>query len=598
MLSADNTIGYFSLKGLGEKIYIVQTALKIVERCLLMTTDPGDLVLDPTCGSGTTAYVAEHGGRRWITIDTSRVALALAKQRLLTARFPYFKLRPLTPDDLARNPKGTWLKHDGDEARTFHCKTVPHITLKSIARNASLDPIFAKHEPLLADQLAALNSALAAWGNATMRGKLVAKLEAKVRDEGIKKITDADLRRWLLPGTLPTEITFKKAAKLRDRIPPENRWRDWEVPFDTDPDWPDALAQALTDYRAAWRAKMDEVNACIAANAEMEELVDKPDEQKGVVRVSGPFTMEGVIALEDGPDSPIAGAPETLDTFDAADPDGTGDGAAVVNAEAHLDKVRRLLAASGVDFPGNKNMRFTRLDAITDASLIHAEGEWTSDEGERRVAVSIGPEVGNLTAFQVEDTIRASNRRGYDEVVFAAFGFDAAAQAVIEEASHPTLRLHMALIRPDVAMGELLKTQPGNQIFTVFSAPRVKGPTPRKDGEYVVEVEGMDVYDPVSNQLYPTDKDRIAAWFLDSDYDGRTFCVCQAFFPDKGKWAKLAKALGEKGVIEEEKFAALSGLVSLPFARPAEHRPGRVWRVAVKVIDPRGNEGLRVVEIR
>lgn len=582
-----------------EKRYVVQTSTKVIERCLLMTTDPGDLVLDPTCGSGTTAYVAEHWGRRWITIDTSRVALALAKQRLLTARFPYFKLRPLNPDDLARNPKGVWLKNGGDEARTFQCKTVPHITLRSIARNASLDPIFAKHEPLLADKLAALNSALAAWNNASVRGKLIAKLEAKARDFGLKKITDADLRRWLLPGTLPTEITFKKAAKLRDRIPPENHWRDWEAPFDTDPDWPDALAQALTDYRAAWRAKMDEVNACIAANADMEELVDKPDEEKGVVRVSGPFTMEGVIALEDGPDSPIAGAPETLDAFDDdADPDGTGDGAAVVNAEAHLDKVRRLLAASGVDFPGNKNMRFARLDAITDASLIHAEGEWSSDEGERRVAVSIGPEVGNLTAFQVEDTIRAANRRGYDEVVFAAFGFDAAAQAVIEEASHPTLRLHMALIRPDVAMGELLKTQPGNQIFTVFSAPRVKGPTPRKDGEYVVEVEGMDVYDPVSNQLYPTDKDRIAAWFLDSDYDGRTFCVCQAFFPDKGKWAKLAKALGEKGVIEEEKFAALSGLVSLPFVRPAEQRPGQVWRVAVKVIDPRGNEGLRVVEIR
>ncbi|MFZ4702685.1 MAG: hypothetical protein ACOYMG_21795, partial [Candidatus Methylumidiphilus sp.] len=187
--------------------------------------------------------------------------------------------------------------------------------------------------------------------------------------------------------------------------------------------------------------------------------------------------------------------------------------------------------------------------------------------------------------------------KGYDDLVFAAFGFDAMAQDAIVSSNDRDLRTHMALIRPDVAMDELLKTQPGSQIFTVFAAPRIKGPTPLADGEYTVEVEGMDVYDPVSNQLYPTDKDRIAAWFLDSDYDGRTFCICQAFFPDKSKWAKLAKALGEKGVIDEEKFAALSGLVSLPFHRPIDLQAGRVWRVAVKVIDPRGNEGLRVVEV-
>ena len=168
----------------------------------------------------------------------------------------------------------------------------------------------------------------------------------------------------------------------------------------------------------------------------------------------------------------------------------------------------------------------------------------------------------------MEDVVRSANRRGYDDVVFAAFGFDAVAQAAIEEASHPHLRLHMALIRPDVAMGELLKTQPGSQLFTVFSAPRVKPPQRQSDGQYVVEVEGMDVYDPVSNALYPTDKERIAAWFLDSDYDGRTFCICQAFFPDKTKCAKLARALSDRGVLDEDKFAALSGLVSLPFPAP------------------------------
>lgn len=594
----DTSTGSFT----DSKIYAVQTGTKIVERCLLMTTDPGDLVLDPTCGSGTTAYVAEQWGRRWITCDSSRVALALAKHRLMTAKFDYQQLRPLSGEDVARNPHGTWLTDPTGKVSgkaTFSCKTVPHITLKSIARNNSLDPIFATHEPILAEKLNTLNRAVAKV-DAPLKEKLVAKLVHKHRESGASGVTDADTRRWLLPDThalirsVPAKkplkgMTPKQAESYRAAIP-KGGWKEWEAPFDTDADWPRPLQDALTAYRAAWRAKMDEVNACISANAEMEELVDKPERVKGVVRVSGPFTMEGVIAVEDGPDTPIGGAPDELETFD-------GD-AAVRNSEAHLDKILRLLKASGVDFPGNKNMKFSRLDPLTAAALIHAEGEWMNgDKKERRVAVSIGPEIGNVSSMQVEDVIRDANRKGYDDVVFAGFGFDASAQDAIESGSHPKVRLHMALIRPDVAMGDLLKTQPGSQLFTVFSAPRVKGPTARRDGEFTVEVEGMDVYDPVSNTLFPTDRERIAAWFLDSDYDGRTFCICQAFFPDKSKWSKLAKALGDAGAVEEDAFDALSGLTSLPFPRPERLGPGDPWRVAVKVIDPRGNEGLRVLTI-
>ena len=586
-----------------EKVYVVQTNTKVIERCLLMTTDPGDLVLDPTCGSGTTAYVAEQWGRRWITCDSSRVALALAKHRLLTARFDYHKLRPLSAEDVARNPNGTWLTDPSGQVpgkATFQCKTVPHITLKSIARNTSLDPIFAKHGPILSERLEHLNLEVAKVG-AALKERLVGKLIRKHREEGASAVTDADTRRWLLPDTLaaliksfparkPLKGLTPKQADTYRRAIPKGGWQEWEAPFDTDPDWPQPLVEALTAYRAAWRAKMDAVNACIAANAEMEELVDKPEPLKGVVRVTGPFTLEGVIACEDGPDSPIGGAPDELETFD-------GD-TAVANAEAHLDKIIRLLKASGVDFAGNRNMKFSRLDPLTGASLIHAEGEWMNgDQKERRVAVSIGPEVGNVSAMQVEDVIRDANRKGYDDVVFAGFGFDAAAQDAIEGGSHPRLRLHMALIRPDVVMGDLLKTQPGSQLFTVFSAPRVKGPTPQADGDFIVEVEGMDVYDPVSNTLFPTDKERIAAWFLDTDYDGRTFCICQAFFPDKSKWAKLAKALGDANVIEADAFDALSGLTSLPYPRPERLGKGESWRVAVKVIDPRGNEGMRVLQM-
>ncbi|MDS4014694.1 MAG: site-specific DNA-methyltransferase, partial [Candidatus Accumulibacter sp.] len=286
-------------------IYVVQTSTTVVERCLLMTTDPGDLVLDPTCGSGTTAYVAEQLGRRWITCDSSRVALALAKHRLLTAKFDYQQLRSLSAEDVARNPNGTWLTDPTGKVpgkATFRCKTVPHITLKSIARNTSLDPIFARHEPILAEKLTQLNREVATVG-AVLKGKLVEKLIHKHRESGANAMSDADTRRWLLPDTQAALIrsfparsplkglTTRQAEAYRAAIP-KGGWQEWEVPFDTDPDWPSTLQDALTAYRAAWRAKMDEVNACIAANAEMEELVDKPEPVKGIVRVTGPFSME------------------------------------------------------------------------------------------------------------------------------------------------------------------------------------------------------------------------------------------------------------------------------------------------------------------
>jgi adenine-specific DNA-methyltransferase len=153
------------LHGDQEPIYVAQTNRKAIMRCLLMTTGPGDLVLDPTCGSGTTAYVAEQWGRRWITIDTSRVALALARQRLLTATFPFYKVKEVEvdtqthpevdqPHNLAPTDQST------NPSQGFIYKAVPHITLKSIAQNVALDAIFAKHQPILDEKLARLNAAL------------------------------------------------------------------------------------------------------------------------------------------------------------------------------------------------------------------------------------------------------------------------------------------------------------------------------------------------------------------------------------------------------------------------------------------------------
>jgi adenine-specific DNA-methyltransferase len=558
-----------------EKLYVVQTNTKVIERCLLMTTDPGDLVLDPTCGSGTTAYVAEQWGRRWITIDTSRVALALARQRLMTAKFDYYELRPLNDEDRRRNPNGAWLRNGDGEPKTLDCETVPHVTLKSIAQNTALDAIFARHQPMLDEKLAALNAAVAQVGKEA-RQKLAAKLAAKQKAEGKKAVTEADRRRWLLPPANRAEAQYTT-------VPMDFAgWYEWEVPFDTDPDWPKELQVALLDYRAAWRAKMDEVNAAIAANAENEELVDKPRVRKNVVRVSGPFTMEAVMPAELGLDetSPIEGVGGDLDGFDVAD--------APQNAEAFLDKMIRLLAVDGVRFPNNKVAKFSRLSPANE-EFLHAEGEWSDGEGHvQTVAVSVGPEFGPVTAYQVENALFYAARRGFDNLVFAGFSFDAAAQATIQDDPNPRVRCHLAHIRPDVNMGGLLKDTPNAQLFTVFGSPRVRL-TSDADGMFTVTLEGVDIYNPVENTIHATNVDKVAAWFVDSDYDGRTFCITQAFFPDKRAWEKLARAL--KSVVDESAFEALSGTVSLPFAA------GTHKRVAVKVIDPRGNEVMRVMRL-
>ena len=195
-------------------MYVVQTNPKVVERCILMTSDPGDMVLDPTCGSGTTALCAERWDRRWITIDTSRVALTLAKHRLMTAKFDYYKLRELEAEDMARNPGGPWIS-DVDEfgqatgdPRTFKCKRAPHITLRSIARNASLDPIFEKHDPLVEAALERLNDELGTV-SAELKADLVAKLVEKHRREGARAVNDGDVRRWLLPA-LPRTLSSRR----------------------------------------------------------------------------------------------------------------------------------------------------------------------------------------------------------------------------------------------------------------------------------------------------------------------------------------------------------------------------------------------------
>jgi adenine-specific DNA-methyltransferase len=560
-----------------ENIYVVQTAANVIQRCMLLTTKPGDLVLDPTCGSGTTAYVAEHFGRRWITIDSSRVALSIARQRLLTASFDTFR----TKDPNA----GVDPSAPQNPASGFHYKTVPHITLKSIAQNRNLDPIFAKHEPLLASALSKLNAALArlAGGGASLHQILVRKLGAKVASEGTRAVSDADLRRWLLPGTSTALLTFgtaKQRTGWKECIPNGPGWKEWEVPFDIDPDWPPALSEALMAYRKAWKSKMDEVNACIAQSADQEELVDQPEVIRGVTRVSGPFTVEGV-----RPEEMALG--EDGKVFDPTNND--SDEETTGNPEGYIDLMVNLIRRDGVTFLGNRRAEFAALEKEAGKSY-HAKGRWKGKEdGPDTVAVVFGPQYGPINApLAVEAIESAKAIKGMTDIVLAGFSFDAAAQEKANQLNDPTFRVHLAHIRPDVSPGMqgLLKETPNSQLFTVFGQPEIQI-LPAGDGEYKVQMDGVCVYNPLTGAIEDTSSKKVAAWFLDTDYDGRCFCVSQAFFPDKTAWDKIARALG--GNVPEGAFEAFT--TSWPF------KLGQHKRIAVKVIDPRGNEVMAIKTI-
>ena len=220
------------------KAYVVQTVPKVVERCILMTTDPGDLVLDPTCGSGTTAYVAEQWGRRWITTDTSRVALALARARVMGARYPWYLLAD-SPEGQRKEAEITHRTPSeaptgGDIRQGFVYERVPHITLKSIANNAEIDVIWEKWQEELELLRAKLNAALG-----------------------------------------------------------EN-WEEWEISREAEEDWPTEVVATHAAWWEARIARQKEIDASIAAKADTEYLYDKPYEDRSRIRVAGPFTVESL----------------------------------------------------------------------------------------------------------------------------------------------------------------------------------------------------------------------------------------------------------------------------------------------------------------
>ena len=421
-----------------EKRYVVQTNPKVVERCLLMTSDPGDLVLDPTCGSGTTAWCAEKWGRRWITIDTSRVPLAIARQRLLTARLDYYRLK-----EPQRGPAGGFVYQRRQNTKGEEIGgIVPHVTLESIANG----------EP---------------------------------------------------PGE--------------------------------------------------------------------EVLVDRPERDPNVTRISGPFCVEATIPTPADWEGDAATPP------DAASDDGYED-----HVERMIEVLRR---APVLRLGGGRRVTLAGVRRPARSMSLSAEATLEGDD-QGTAAIVFGAENGAVPQTLVFEAAREANVKGYDRLYVIGFAIQPDARSLIE-ISERALGVPATYVQasPDLTMGDLLKNMRSSQVFSVCGLPDVRVER-AEDRTYRVHLLGLDVFDPTTMETDHRAGADVPAWFLDTDYNGLCFHVCQAFFPRTSAWEGLKQGL--RGDFAPSVWGHLAGTGSEPFAA------GDRGQIAVKVIDDRGNELLVV----
>ena len=529
-----------------EKTYVVQTNVKVVQRCLLMTTDPGDLVLDPTCGSGTGAVVAEHWGRRWITVDTSRVALALARTRLMAAKFPHFLLsdseegrRREAEITGSTAPLQSPVPPAQDVRKGFVYERVPHITLKSIANNEEIDEIHQR----FADRI----------------GPLIEAFE---------------------------KLSSKGKAKSSQPM------QEWQVPREADASWSAELVKVHAELWRLRRERQAEIDASIARRAETELLYDKPYQDPKKIRVTGPFTVESL-------------SPHRVLSVEEERPASEESGKAESTASFAATILSNLQKAGVQNTRKNERLKFDRLEPFP-GTWIHFAGEFSRKEGEvRRVAVSLGPEHGTVGPRQIQEAAKEAVKGvGFDLLLVLGFAFDAHAAETAREASPPSLkveegfvaeaekeygRLPVLLVRmnPDLAMGEeLLKKTGAGNLFLVFGEPDVDI-RKRKDGKLEVEIRGVDVYDPTTGVVRNSSTDDIACWFIDTNYDEESFFVRHAYFTGEGDpYDKLKRAL--RADVDEAAWSTLYSTVSRPFDPP------ETGKIAVKVINHYGDEVLKV----
>ena len=564
----DTVRGGFTSGGEDSKIYVVQTGTSIVQRCLLMATDPGDLVLDPTCGSGTTAYVAEQWGRRWITIDTSRVALALARSRIMGARYPYYLLADSSEGqhkeaELSRSAPSESPTY-GDIRQGFVYERVPHVTLKAIANNAEVDEIYERLQPNVEAALADLNLAL--QGHA----------EPFEVETGGRKGESIDFTAAEdATVTLPTGESA-----------PANGFLEWEVPREPDEGWSDTARDAHNRFWEARIARQREIDACIAARAEYETLYDKPYEDKAKTRVAGPFTVESLsphrLAALDEDDKLMVAEPRA--TYD------TGGGAPIQDF-AHM--VLENLRAAGVQQADKRgHIKFTSLNPWP-GELVCAEGRYEEGSNaknakEQRAGIFIGPEFGTVSRPDLVRAVREAADAGFDALVACAFNYEAHATEFNKLGNIPVLKARM---NADLHMADDLKKTDKANLFVIFGEPDIDiepatGPDDEPDW-LKVKINGVDVFDPSTGRVRSDDTDGIACWFVDTDYNEESFFVRQAYFLGAGDPYKSLKTT-LKAEIDPEAWATLNSDTSRAFPKPS------TGRIAVKVINHLGDEVMKV----
>ena len=644
-----------------DKRYVVQTAIKVIQRAILMTTDPGDLVFDPTCGSGTTAHVAEQWGRRWITCDTSRVAIAIARQRLMTASYDYYELahpdegvgagfryrsvatvsaRTLAYDE----PPNETMLYDQPHSDRRKARVTGPFTVEAVPAPVvtSVDEIVDPHPGPLPGGEGAMASPhpleegdtesprplgegdrmeegdvknplpLGEGGRRPGEGKQAAPaldphllaLARKLR----KEQTNAEQLLWHVLrnrqfGGLKFRRQYPVAPYVLDFYCHEARLAievDEGQHSEPDKERRDTERtaylgrQGITVIRFWNHEVLQETEAVLEQlyEALTPALSQREREKEGVTLSQGdggvagerPQGLRGTAAA----DLSIARSGETLRQSDWRDE----------------------LLKTGIRGKAGQRISFARLEPLPATRWLHAEGETRPDAAgadhvhESAIAytstplvVSFGPNHAPLEQRQVARAIEEAQSLVPKPkmIVFAAFQFDPEAAKDIDETQWPGVTLLKAQMNADLLTGDLKKKRASNESFWLIGQPdvEVKRIAEGEDeGKYRVSVQGFDYYNTKTGNVESGGSDRIALWMLDPDYDGRSLFPRQVFFPMAGAndgWAKLARHL--RAEVDESRMEAYRGTVSLPF------EAGEHGRAAVKIVDDRGIESLKIVEI-
>jgi len=541
-----------------DKRYVVETNPKVIQRCILMSTDPGDLVLDPTCGSGTTAYVSEQWGRRWITIDTSRVALALARARIMGARYPYYVLADeveSVQDLVASNGKDLKYKslatYHQSLKQGFVYERVPHITLKSIANNTEIDVIWEKWQEKLEPIRKQLNDAL---------GK---------------------------------------------------KWEEWEIPRDLSAVLPakagnQKISKEAEQLHAQWWQhrinRQKEIDASIAAKAEYEYLYDKPYEDKKKVRVAGPFTVESLLPHR------VLGVNENDELIDgvkdASDKYGTVRDFTQIILEnlkvagvQQAHKEDKIVFTSLTPWPGHYICAEGKFEVTSDEWIVNSEKtkENTSlpstnhqplSTNEKRAAIFIGPEFGTVSRPDLVAAAREAGDADFDVLITCAFNYDAHSSEFNKLGRIPVLKARM---NADLHMADDLKSTGKGNLFVIFGEPDIDV-LDAGSGQVQVKIKGVDVFHPSTGEVRSDGAEGIACWFIDTDYNEESFFVRHAYFLGANDPYKALKTT-LKAEINQEAWATLNSDISRPFEKP------KSGRIAVKVINHLGDEVMKVFKV-